>query len=249
MIRSKLLQTVGKGDTDMKNLLTLTFAVAALAAFTDPSIGQEAQQKDGQKSHGTTTVAESDQKKSAHAPRGVSTGMATGQVIRVNRKVHAFTITADGEEVTFSAKKLTVLPVLGKIIDITYTRNAGGPMEATSIKESNTKPSQSFTCLPADVKDTEIAATLTSWKGGSPVVTRVTVGQKLMDLKARCSKNGTLIDATGKEIIFHRLTNCYGTPPPDLEKRVKKEQDEINAAIKKGTVIEITCNPSGVPIP
>lgn len=121
---------------------------------------------------------------------------------------------------------------------IAYTRNASGVMEATSV-------SQSLTCLPADVKDTEIVQATK----GDPLGTRVTVGQKLKDLKARCSKNGTLIGETGNEIIFYRLKNCYGTPPPDLAERVKKQQDELRALSKKGTVIEISCNPSGVPIP
>jgi hypothetical protein len=223
------------------NVLALAVAIAALAAFTGPSTGQETQQQNGQTSHETKPVSEADQKKAALAQRDVTTGTATGKVIRVNRKVRSFTIMSGGEAVTFSAKTLTVLPAVGETIDVNYTRNAGGTMEATSVF-------QSLTCLPADVKDTEIVdGTLTAPNGYDGA--RVTVGQKLKDLKARCGEKGTLVDASGRGIVFYRLRNCYGTPPPDLAKRVKKQQDELSTASKKGTVIEISCNPSGVPIP
>ena len=60
--------------------------------------------------------------------------LMTGKVLEINAKAQTFTVTAKGKEVTFTTK--LSLPEVGKIIDITYTENPSGPMEATTINTS-----------------------------------------------------------------------------------------------------------------
>ncbi|HLA37641.1 MAG TPA: hypothetical protein VJZ02_04155 [Candidatus Brocadiales bacterium] len=99
----------------MKKLLTLALALVALAAFSVVSFAQ-------QKAFGAETV---------HLYLKV-----TGKVTKVNEKAKppTFTVMAKGKEVTFTTK--LSLPEVGKIIDITYTENPSGPMEATTINTS-----------------------------------------------------------------------------------------------------------------
>lgn len=55
----------------------------------------------------------------------------TGQVTRVDDGAKTFTVMANDRAMTFHAFKLQVLPKVGEIIDVTYTRTRGGTMEAT----------------------------------------------------------------------------------------------------------------------
>jgi len=77
---------------------------------------------------------------------------------------------------------------------------------------------------------------------------QVTVEQKLRELRARC-RRGKLVDASGREIYFYRLQGCWGNPPEDYQQILQRQQQEIQRLKKRYTVIEMTCNPSGVPIP
>lgn len=56
------------------------------------------------------------------------------KVTQANDKDKTFTVMSKGKSVKFSAAKLKALPKVGEIIDITYTQNPGGPMEATTVK-------------------------------------------------------------------------------------------------------------------
>jgi hypothetical protein len=102
-------------------------------------------------------------------------------------------------------------------------------------------------CLPSDIKAPDVvsAEAAVHRKGGRPVKT-ITVKQKLNELRARC-RHGKLVDSRGREIRFYRLTGCWGNPPADYLEIMQRQQNELNVLKKKYAVIEMTCNPSGVP--
>jgi hypothetical protein len=94
-------------------------------------------------------------------------------------------------------------------------------------------------CLPSDVNADEIVTVeQTKSSGGSQV--KVTVGETLTKLKARC-KRGKLVDAAGKEIRFFHLIGCWGNPPEDYQEQLDKQSRELKNLKKKYTVIEIQC--------
>ena len=105
--------------------------------------------------------------------------------------------------------------------------------------------------MPTDTKLSDVvSANITGYSNGQPVgLHKVTVEQKLNELKATCSSDNKLVDATGKQIAFYRLTGCWGNPPANYLELAQKERDEINKLKEQYTVIEMTCNPSGIPIP
>ena len=104
-------------------------------------------------------------------------------------------------------------------------------------------------CLPSNIKLSDIFdAGISGYENGKPVgLYQVTVEQKLTGMKAICHDN-KLLDANGKEIYFYRLTGCWGNPPTDYLEIEQKQQEEINKLKERYTVIEMTCNPSGIPI-
>jgi hypothetical protein len=106
------------------------------------------------------------------------------------------------------------------------------------------------TCLPAGIKMTDVvSATTTGYANGQPIgLVRITVQQKLNELGAGCS-NGKLISATtGKEITFYNLKGCWGAYPPDGELILQQQENELASLRTKYTVIEMTCNPGGIPL-
>jgi hypothetical protein len=118
----------------MKKVLTVIFALAALAVFSGPAM---AQQKDTQKSQPAgeeTKQPSAAAKNSGHATEKVM----TGKVTEVNAKAKSFTVKAKGKMFTFSAAKLKVpLPEVGAIIDITYTQsNPNAPLESIALNSS-----------------------------------------------------------------------------------------------------------------
>jgi hypothetical protein len=108
-----------------------------------------------------------------------------------------------------------------------------------------TTPNQFGTCLPAGVKATDIVSAQLVRSTG--VVKKITVEDKLTELKARCKK-GKLVDASGKEIYFFRKTGCWGNPPANYQEILQRQNDELEKLKKRYTVIEMTCNPDGVQI-
>ena len=101
-------------------------------------------------------------------------------------------------------------------------------------------------CLPSDVKADEVVSIETvASKSGGQEEKKITVKQKLIELKARC-KNGKLVDRSGKEIRFYRLTGCWGNPPADYQEILERQSKEIESLKKQYTVIEMTCNPTGI---
>lgn len=104
-------------------------------------------------------------------------------------------------------------------------------------------------CLPAGVKATDVvSADLANTEKGGIAVKKVTVKQKLNELKARC-RGSKLVDGAGREIRFYRLTGCWGSPPADYPEILERQRKEIEELKKHYTLVEMTCNPSGMPIP
>ncbi len=102
-------------------------------------------------------------------------------------------------------------------------------------------------CLPADVNPADIVSAVLMSKGpAGEVVKKVTVQEKLSELNASC-RDGKLVDGAGREIYFYRLTGCWGMPPPDHEEILQRQAKELEALRKQYMVIEMTCNPSGMP--
>ncbi|GEM_PF-2531957 len=106
-------------------------------------------------------------------------------------------------------------------------------------------------CLPSDITLNDIvSADMSGYVNGQPAggLHKVTVEQELTELNAACS-NGKLVDSSGREIFFYRLTGCWGNPPYNYQEILQKQQTEIHKLKERYTVIGMTCNPSGIPIP
>ena len=102
-------------------------------------------------------------------------------------------------------------------------------------------------CLPPNVKLDDIVSTKVVGYTRPENVVRTTVEQTLGGLRAIC-KNDKLTDASGKEIYFYHRVGCWGNPPQNYNEILQKQQDELARLKKKYTVVEMTCNPSGMPI-
>jgi len=105
-------------------------------------------------------------------------------------------------------------------------------------------------CLPPNIRLSDIVeATSAGMANGQPVGLRqVTVEQRLGELKAICSSDNKLIDGSGKQIVFYHLTGCWGNPPAGAQEILRKQREELDKLKQQYTVIEMTCNPSGMPI-
>ena len=101
-------------------------------------------------------------------------------------------------------------------------------------------------CLPQGMKPSDIVST--RLVGSGKALRKVTVQEKLIQLKASC-KQGKLVDAAGREIRFFRLEGCWGNPPADYQEILQKQSEALEKLRRKYTVIEMTCNPDGVAIP
>lgn len=100
-------------------------------------------------------------------------------------------------------------------------------------------------CMPSDTKLSDIV----SADGYPGQIKKVTVEQKLNELKAICNSNNKLVDSAGKQITFYRLDGCWGNPPYNYQDILQKQREDINKLKEQYTVVEMTCNPSGIPIP
>lgn len=108
----------------MKKLLTLTLALAVLATFS--GLATAATSVKSSKSNSSDRVAVDK----------ASPKLLTGKVTEVNNQAKTFTVMAKGKAVVFSASKLSKLPTVGEVIDITYTETPGGPMESINLNSS-----------------------------------------------------------------------------------------------------------------
>ena len=98
-------------------------------------------------------------------------------------------------------------------------------------------------CLPKDIKASDVvSAQLT--RPGRSAGAKITVEQKLKELKARC-RRGKLVDASGKQIYFYQMQGCWGNPPADYQEILSQQVSELEKLRRRYRVIEMTCNPSG----
>jgi len=107
---------------------------------------------------------------------------------------------------------------------------------------------RSWTCLPDDIKGTDVVSTLAVRAAGRREVRKTTVAEKLTELRARCRK-GRLVDSSGTQIRFYKLKGCWGYPSEEHNEILEKQRQELAELKKRYRVIEMTCNPSGEPIP
>ena len=99
-------------------------------------------------------------------------------------------------------------------------------------------------CLPVDIKLSDVVeATSARYASGQASgVHKITVEDKLNELKATCSDDNKLVDGNGKQIMFYHLTGCWGNPPADYQEILQKQRDELQKLKQQYTVIEMTCN-------
>ncbi len=99
-------------------------------------------------------------------------------------------------------------------------------------------------CLPDGVAATDIVSVEQVKSGVASKMRQITVATKLKQLRARC-RRGKLVDATGREIRFYQLKDCWGNPPEGYEEILAQQAKELEDLRKRYHVIEMTCNPSG----
>lgn len=131
-----------------------------------------------------------------------------------------------------------------------FAQAAGGPVTGQTFTNDGISQSSLAKCLPADIKLSDVVdATSTGYANGIPVgLHKVTVEQTLNELKATCNSDNKLVDGNGKQIIFYHLTGCWGNPPYNYQDILQKQRDEIDKLKQQYIVIEMTCNPSGIPL-
>jgi hypothetical protein len=113
-----------------------------------------------------------------------------------------------------------------------------------TLSSSPPRPSGINSCLPSDIKPSDVVSAQAAKPGIPGKIVTVTVAQKLRQLQARC-RRGKLIDAGGKEIRFYRLIGCWGNPPDDYQEQLEHQAKELARLRRRYRVIEMTCNPSG----
>lgn len=100
-------------------------------------------------------------------------------------------------------------------------------------------------CLPADIGRMDIVS---AELGAGNLVNRLNVAQALDKLQAKCDAS-KLVDGNGRELKFYRLQGCWGTPPPNANEIKVKQAQELASLRQTYTVVEMTCNPGGYPLP
>ncbi len=113
---------------------------------------------------------------------------------------------------------------------------------------SVTAKTRSWNCLPDGIKGTDVVSTLAVRAGGRREIQKTTVAQKLTEMNARCRK-GKLVDSSGTQIRFYKLKGCWGYPSEEHNQILERQTRELAELKKRYRVIEMTCNPSGEPIP
>lgn len=100
--------------------------------------------------------------------------------------------------------------------------------------------------LPDNVKNDDVVEHKTiALRGGKSRIVKITVRQRLKVLGARNLRT-RLVDRNGREIRFYFLQGCWGNPPADYLEILERQRKEIADLQKRFTVIEMTCNPTGV---
>jgi hypothetical protein len=104
-----------------------------------------------------------------------------------------------------------------------------------------------LTCLPNTIKaDTIVSAVMNTTKNQIQITT---VQQTLKALSARC-QGKQLLDRTGRKVIFFQQIGCGGAlPTPQMLQEMANSQANLVKLKKSFRVVEMTCNPSGFPLP
>ena len=105
--------------------LTAILTISVLTASAGPTAAQPKVEDKGRPAAGERKAVDK-----------ASPMLMAGKVMQVNEKAKTFTVMSKGKEVTFNASKLTSLPKVGQIVDITYTQTGGGPLEAANLNLS-----------------------------------------------------------------------------------------------------------------
>lgn len=103
------------------------------------------------------------------------------------------------------------------------------------------------TCLPKGIGMTTVVSARVL-PGTANTVQTVTVADRLRQLKAVCRQQ-TLVDRSGRAIRFYQLEGCWGNPPMNYREILQQQVATLRQLQKTFTVIELTCNPSGIPYP
>jgi hypothetical protein len=103
-------------------------------------------------------------------------------------------------------------------------------------------------CLPAGYQLTDIVSA-TMVNNTNPIqVQKVTVAQELTKIRARC-RRGKLVDGRNRSIVFYQLQGCWGAFPPNGQQILADQGKALAQLKKRHRVIEMTCNPGGIPYP
>ncbi|HEY6230917.1 MAG TPA: hypothetical protein VIW64_06625 [Pyrinomonadaceae bacterium] len=103
-------------------------------------------------------------------------------------------------------------------------------------------------CLPKGIKNSDVVSLASPKQIPGKAGNVVTVEKKLAQLKAHC-KRGKLVDGSGRQIYFFQITGCWGNPPENYQEILDEQSRKLAQLRKRYTVIEMTCNPSGMLIP
>ncbi len=115
-----------------------------------------------------------------------------------------------------------------------------------------TKAAADFSaCLPEGITSETIVSTKNLGFDKIKQISRiasVNVKETLTRIGGKCAA-GNLTEAGGKRIKFYRLQGCWGNPPFDYQEILSNQAKELADLRKSFTVVELTCNPSGIPLP
>jgi len=103
-------------------------------------------------------------------------------------------------------------------------------------------------CLPKGIKASDVVSLTSPKQIPGKAGNVITVERKLAELKAHC-KRGKLVDGSGRQIYFFPMTGCWGNPPENYQEILDEQSRKLAQLRKRYTVIEMTCNPSGMLIP
>lgn len=105
---------------------------------------------------------------------------------------------------------------------------------------------QRYPCLQSGVTtDRAVNYVNVTSPTGQNSTSKITVGQTLKKLKAKCSRN-KLVDGKRKPIYFFDMQGCWGNPPADYREILEQQSEQIKGLKKKYTVIEMTCKTDGM---
>jgi hypothetical protein len=108
------------------------------------------------------------------------------------------------------------------------------------------RPSNALTCLPNNIKaDSIVSAVMVS----NNQIKKTTVQQTLKAMSARC-QGKQLVDGTGRKVTFFQQIGCGGAPPsPQMIQEMANSRANLVKLKKTFRVVEMTCNPGGIPLP